>query len=44
MGGDRAPSDLEFVKLRGRKIEGAEREGRSGRVPTAIYIKLSTRD
>ena len=24
-GGDRAPSDLVFVKCRGRKIEGAER-------------------
>ena len=25
VGGDRAPSDLVFVKLRGRKIEGTER-------------------
>ena len=25
VGGDHAPSDLVFVKLRGRKIEGAER-------------------
>ena len=25
MGGDRAPSDLVFVELRGRKIEGTER-------------------
>ena len=25
VGGDRAPSDLVFVKLRGRKKEGAER-------------------
>ena len=25
VGGDRAPSDLVFVKLRGRKIKGAER-------------------
>ena len=26
VGGDRAPSDLVFVKLRGREIEGAERD------------------
>ena len=26
VGGNRAPSNLVFVKLRGRKIEGAERE------------------
>ena len=29
MGGDRAPSDLVFVKLRGTKIEGAERANSS---------------
>ena len=26
VGGDRAPGDLVFVKCRGRKIEGAERD------------------
>ena len=26
VGGNRAPSNLEFVKRRGRKIEGAERD------------------
>ena len=38
MGGDRAPSNLVFVTLRGRKIEGAERVRIMGIVAWLIYV------
>ena len=38
VGGDRAPSNLVFVKLRGRKIEGAERVStKSAQDPSYSY-------
>ena len=37
VGGNRAPSNLVFIKLRGRKIEGAERGIRSASLCVLLY-------
>ena len=42
VGGDRAPSNLVFVKLRGRKIEGAERAQEIGARGLSLKAKKVT--